>query len=456
MLNSKIKILHVTPHLGGGIGKAVAGIVVEAQQSDAGYEHEVLCLCTPEKNQFIDQIRKAGCTLEFGSTAQIISEKITKHDIVQLEFWNHPATLAALCTYPLPPMRLLVWCHVSGTHFPIIPTKFLLNANKLLFTSPCSYTTEEVRKAILEGPVNLDVVSSGGGLDLLPQPQPRDASLPLRFGYVGSLNFAKLHPDFIACLSKVSDPSFKVRLVGDKTNREILEQQCRENNRANLLEFGGYTNDIAAELDKLDVMIYLLNPKHYGTAENALIEGMAMGVVPIILNNEAESKIVKNRVTGLCLDNMSELDSAIQWISANRDKHLDMAVRCQKLTREKYSYKNSLKFLHTFYDDLKNAPQKVCDFKSIFGKHPSDWFLSFIRDKSIFLNDGSVHLPANQNNFYFFEKTKGSVSHFFDFFPDDDLLRDWRQNLLSTKDNGNSNHSSDQTEVIRDIKQGVI
>ena len=260
-----------------------------------------MCLSTPEKDQFVNLVQQAGGTITFCNTNKSISERIARSDIVQLEFWNHPTIMAALCCAPLPQMRLIVWCHVSGTYFPIIPIKLLSDAHIFLFTSACSYKTAETSKAIFDGVGELGIVSSGGGMNGLPKRQIQDNCSPLRYGYAGTTNFAKLHPDIVDGLSSVSDASFRVRLIGDGANRKILEKQCRENNQSNLLEFRGYTDDIEAELKNLDVMIYLLNPEHYGTSENALLEGMAMGVVPIVLKNAAECEIVEDRVTGLCL-----------------------------------------------------------------------------------------------------------------------------------------------------------
>ena len=84
---------------------------------------------------------------------------------------------------------------------------------------------------------------------------------------------------------------FKVRLIGDLLNREILEKQSDAPVGAGMLDFRGYTTDVASELRAINVMAYLLNPQHYGTAENALLEAMTMGIVPVVLDNPAERKL---------------------------------------------------------------------------------------------------------------------------------------------------------------------
>jgi len=79
-------------------------------------------------------------------------------------------------------------------------------------------------------------VHSCGGFDGLTPPY-RDPSAPLVAGYLGSLNFAKLHPRYVDFLAAVAIPEFSVRMIGDATNKEILERQCQQAGRRGMLEF---------------------------------------------------------------------------------------------------------------------------------------------------------------------------------------------------------------------------
>lgn len=426
-----IRILHITPHLGGGVGKALAGLVEQNGRSSAGFEHEVLCLESPEKSQFVEKVRHAGCKLQLCPSQAELLEAIRQADVVQLEFWNHPAMVRALCSVPLPEMRLLVWCHISGLHYPIIPPGMLSVAHKFLFTSECSFEAEEVKRLAPRVPANLGVVSSGGGLAALPSPRTNARKSGLHSGYIGSLNFAKLHPDFISFLAAVRNPDFRVRLIGDETNRAILEEQCRRVERPDLLEFRGYTTDVAAELAELDILIYLLNPKHYGTAENTLLEAMAMGVVPVVLDNPAELRIVEDRRTGLVVRSPGELVDALDWLTVHREERLEMGRRAATTTvRGRHTYEHVRSAFNTYYGELMRKPKVFVPFSSVFGAGPADWFRAFYRDASDFLDSGEVYFPAGQPCHALFERTKGSVFHFLDYFPDDARLQRWATGLL--------------------------
>ncbi len=428
-----IRILHITPHLGGGVGKALSGLVEQAARSGAGYEHGVLCLERPEKPEFAERVRQAGCALKLCPSRAETVESIGEADIVQLEFWNHPATIRALCSAPLPAMRLIVWCHVSGLYYPRIPPGLLSVAHKFVFTSECSLEAEEVGQLAPRVATSLGVVSSGGGFDTLPPPRVSAREGGLRAGYIGSLNFAKLHPDFVSFLAAARALEHPVRLIGDETNRADLEEQCRRQGQPDLLEFRGYTTEVANELAALDVLVYLLNPRHYGTAENALLEAMAMGVVPVVLDNPAERRIVEDRRTGMVVRTPDELADVLTWLASHPDERLNMGRRAAAMVRKRYTYERMESALNTFYDGLMGRSKATIPFGPVFGVGPADWFRAFCRDASVFTDGGDVHFSANQPWHALFERTKGSVFHFLDYFPDDARLRCWAAGLQESR-----------------------
>ena len=50
------QVLHLTAHLGGGVGKALSGIVRQAKDSGSKFQHVIICLEEPEKSQFAVEI----------------------------------------------------------------------------------------------------------------------------------------------------------------------------------------------------------------------------------------------------------------------------------------------------------------------------------------------------------------------------------------------------------------
>jgi len=420
-----ITVLHITPHLGGGVGKALSGLVVQSMQSASTVHHVVACLEKPEKYQFVDRIRDGGGDVIIGPDQSYLDELISTADIVQLEWWNHPATIECLCHLAPQPIRLLVWCHVSGLYNPIIPPRLMEASHRFLFTSSCSFEAKEVA-GIAEGlGSKLGLVSSGGGFEGLPEPTDNEYA-SLSVGYFGSLNFAKLHPNYIDFLSAVNLPSFKVRLIGDLLNRETLEKQCIDAGRAGMLNFRGYTTDVVSELSEINVLAYLLNPRHYGTAENALIETMAMGIVPIVLNNAAERSIVEHLYTGLVIHSRTEFCEAVKWLEENPRKRRNIGRQAAQFVREQFTREKIGNSFAGHYADILIDDKRVVSFLNIFGTTPDQWFLSCQGDPSRFATDGTVGLSLNPISSYeLLEKTKGSVFHFHHYFPENTIMAAW-------------------------------
>lgn len=425
-----MKVLHLTAHLGGGVGKALSGLVAQSRVASSTVEHTIVCLEEPKKSEFANMVTDSGGILYVRPDSGKLDELIAQTDIVQLEWWNHPATLKCLHDLDSPSMRLLVWSHVSGLFNPIIPTGLVRTAHRFLFTSPCSFEAKNIAPLVQEFGDRLQIVSSSGGFNGLPLPRD-NASEPLSALYVGSLNFAKLHPDYVDFLSAVKKPGFSVRMIGDLTNREQLTRACMRRGKPGLLEFRGYSTDIAAELASGNTLVYLLNPTHYGTTENALLEAMATGIVPVVLGNPAESRIVEHRKTGLIVNSTPEFADAIDWLDAHPEERQQLGAEAARSVRARFSVEKTNASLTRHYGDLLHAGKRKIHFGEIFGGGPSDWFRACQGNPAIFQDDGSIDFNRidRMSAYALQERTKGSVFHFREYFHDDMRLAQWAKNL---------------------------
>ena len=428
-----IKVLHLTAHLGGGVGKALSGLVLQAILSGSKVLHTIVTFEKQEKTQFIELITKAGGNVFICPTADELAAMIEVTDIVQLEWWNHPLILNAVCSNYLPSMRLLVWSHVSGLNTPHIPPDLMMAAHQFIFTSACSFEMRGITNLPDDVRERLGVVSSSGGFDGFPMPKQNEND-PLCAGYIGSLNFAKLHPRYVEYLAAVKVPDFKVKLIGDVVNQEILEQQCRQIGRSDLLEFRGYTNDVATELTSINVLPYLLNPEHYGTTENALIEAMSMGIVPIVLDNPAERLIVEDSKTGIIVDSPKEFADAIHWLKENPKERLKIGVQAADSVRERFTVQHMETVLNEFYLKCIIQEKKTIHFSRIFGTDPAEWFLACQGYPAIFSEENcTIDSLSVFSSYGLFEQSKGTVFHFLRYFSENKRLGLWAKRLLLLK-----------------------
>jgi len=429
-----IQVLHLTPHLG-GVGKALSRLAEPPEKN--GVRHEFISLECPVKEQYVERIRDAGCNVHIAPTISFLHEMVSRSDILQLEWWNHPALFNAVVSLSSIPLRLIVWYHQSGLHYPFFQKGFNDVVDRLVLTSPCSIDacspelTKTSRKRVV------DVISSGCGCDELPLVQSLGQSLDgnrLSVGYVGSMNYSKLHPDFVSWVGGVDVDGFSVKMIGDEINRLDLEAKCSQIGKPNLLDFAGYTVDLASELGKLDILAYLLNPQHYGTAENALIEAMAMMVVPIVLDNPAEACIVENGVTGFIVSSPNEFRQVVLHLINDSKERNAVGARASIYARNKYTSVSMRNSFRSIYDSVVRNDKHRVDFESVLGRTPSDWFLSYQGESPIYGVDGSVEIedgtiPAPSH----YEHNKGSVFHFLRTNPYDIQLQSWAKALCNIR-----------------------
>lgn len=421
MSAAPVTVLHLTPHLGGGVGTALAALIAASKDSDR--THRVIALEPLVKTSAAARIAACGAQIDVAPDTATLDAAISAADILQVEFWNHPTLLQALATRALPPLRLALWCHVSGLHWPCLPRPLLAAADQVLLTSPASRAAPEV--AALPA---VDVVCSAAGAEDLPAPPPRNPHAPARFGYLGSLNPSKLHPQFVALLAQAPLSDLCVRMIGDDAEAPALRAQCRAAGRPQLLQFDGYTDAPARALATLDVLVYLLNPTHYGTAENALIEAMAMGVVPIVWNNAAERAIVRDGETGLIVDSARSLAQALRRLNEDAALRARLAAAAADDARTRYTRARLAAAFERHYQRLLTLPKRPRDLRTALGRTPAAWFTAFAR-APWFAADGSVRLPQGDQRHALLERTKGSVFHFQRHFADDALLAAWAHSL---------------------------
>lgn len=408
-----MKILHLCVHLGGGVGKALSGLVEQAKIVRSETEHQIVCLEKPEKTHLIDKIRETGTKVIIQPLVTELSCLMKHSDIVQLEYWNHPLLIRYLCVIDNPEIRLLVWSHNNGFYNPIIPTDLMLKSHKYLSTTKCRYSKY--------GFLITDNVFSSGGFKDFPVVD-RNINEEFSVGYFGSTIFSKMHPNYA---KYVNETNVKVKIIGDLHNKEILEKQ------SNKLEFKGFVPNIVDKLSSINVLAYILNPKHYGTTENALLECMSLGIVPIVLDNFPEQSIVYDNITGFVVHNEKEFAEKIEYLRKNPKQRVRIGNTASKFVRKYFLVEETESQLNQHYQSVVMLNKKVIDFRNIFGYSSSEWFLSCQRDKSIFQSDGNINLK-NVDKYslpMLYEETKGSVFHFAKYFPEDKLLKMWEENL---------------------------
>ncbi|MCB1960192.1 MAG: glycosyltransferase family 4 protein [Rhodocyclaceae bacterium] len=428
-----MKLLHVTAHLGGGVGKVLSRLVEASARRGDGITHTIACLETPQKTAFVDHARRHGASVLCAPDATVLEALARDADLVQLEWWHHPAVARWMGSDALPPMRLVVWSHVSGLIAPEIPPAFVALPHRFLLSSPCSLAHPALANLPTEVRARLAVVVSSGGFDDLPAPPVRGDDTPLRTGYLGTLNFAKLHPGILDFVAAVRAPGFRLEMFGDPDTTGALQAETAARGLSDRIALNGYTTDVAGTLAGLDVVAYLLNPQHYGTAENALLEAMAMGVVPVVLDNPAERMLVSHEHTGLVVRTPAEFADAIDRLAASPALRRQLSANASASVRARFSLDQTAAALAAHYRAVMQEEKRTIDFRAVFGDSPADWFLS-CQGAERWRFDAASPAPAPRDvtsPHHLTERTKSSVFHYRDAFPDDTRLNRWATTMAA-------------------------
>ena len=113
-----MKVLHITPHLGGGVGKAHAAL---RGAMPGEVDQTYVLLEAPRDTRYADLIAEQGGRIVIADNLDQVAALAGAADIVQFEFWNHPRLFECLARCDFPAMRSVFWSHISGLFQPLIP-----------------------------------------------------------------------------------------------------------------------------------------------------------------------------------------------------------------------------------------------------------------------------------------------------------------------------------------------
>jgi len=442
MKRAGVKILHITTHLGGGVGRALSSIVTYERKNNPGHTHKILLLEAPEKDQFVNACRGAGVEVLSAGKDPDLPRELSGADIVVLHWWHHPVMAKFLAAFPGIPIRLVLWSHVNGCNYPCLPFKFADLPQKAFFTSPFSFEnptwTEKQRERLKSRSA---VVYGLGMLDFPGQPVKIRHSGDFVVGYAGTLSDSKIHPGFVDLCGEVLEkvPSARFVLVGDVSNNNAILRQARTRNIAQRFTFTGYSRRIETELAKFDMFAYPLNPKHFGTTENVLLEAMAFGLPVLVFNQNAEKYIVRgHRKVGLLANNARHYAESVKYLYDHPGERARIGNNAREYVKKKFAFGKNVDLLRGELEKVLRTRKKTFEFSRIFGAAPAQWFLSCLGEEArTFAASISRKRPsvAERKELeariracspILRQKTKSSIIHFAETFPEDKELQYWK------------------------------
>lgn len=406
-----IKIVHITAHLGGGVGRILSSISI-CSKEEKQFEHIIITLENTQTPQFEDLCKENGINVILEKDCN--TEAILKEaDIVQIDWWHHPLTAQFINKYlNIIPCRLLVWSHISGCSYPYISPKFVEFPDEFVFTTPFSYENKHWSERERDKVKQKSQVVISSGIDFDKPVQKREHK-GFNVGYIGFLSYTKTHPSFIQyCEEAAMIPDICFKVVGDTSyGKELVEDARKSLYLKDKIVFEGYSLNVKGNLAEFDVFGYPLNPQHYGTAENVLLEAMASGVVPVVLNQCTEKHLVQHMKTGLVVNSIKEYGDAMKWLYRHPKERMALSENASRIIIKEYYIYSTIQKMNQVYEKLLKKNKRVHYPIQVFGKTPYEWF------SSCYIGD------ENNIEGIAFSETKGSIKNYLKYFPDNVGLR---------------------------------
>lgn len=454
-----IRVIHVVANLGkGGAARAVLAAAKYSSRLDKNFQHEVAALLSAT-TEGLAIAQQAGIKVHVGLERGQLLELMAKADIVQIEWWNSPA-MTALLNADLPAMRLLLWLHVVGDTPPQVITKEVLElADVSLTTCSYSYQLPIVQEQLQRNDTDkiIDMVLAGTDFERLHGLKPRQHS-NFNVGYIGMVDFVKLHPNFIPMSASVDRTGIRFIVCGDGLDRNVvnvLREQAAQLGKSAHFEFKGYVHDLNPVIEQFDAYGYPLCEITFGSAELNLQEVMFAGIPVVMFPHGGVRNLVVDGVTGFIVRDELEYKQAIEFLYDSPSERRKLGENARRYAREHFGAENWAGKLNAIYQQTMTLPKRTrnhlypalqrgprSDAPGGYEHRAAEWFARsrgdfgqmYLQSMQLERVDElleverqiaeSARMPIMVSNGY------GSVFHYRNYFPDDAYLRLWAGLLL--------------------------
>lgn len=435
----KGRVLHITAHLGGGVGRVLLSYLQNTREN-SDFDHKIISLGYTEDSTLFDSSKSKKFPIldQMASNHREIINEIAKADITLIHWWNHPLLYDFLVRNPLPENRVVMWSHVSGLQPPQIFTKKIIQYSDLfVFTTPISFESQDIKNLPPKQKNSLRVVWSTAGVDHVKSVEGKEHT-GFNIGYIGTVDYAKIHRNFLNMASRIKIPNVKFIVCGG-SDEGIMAEEAKKIGIAEKINFTGHIKDISKYLEIFDVFGYPLSSHHYGTCDQVIAESMAAGVVPIVLPNAMEKYMIKHRLNGIIAKNEDSYVRAIHKLYRDSEWRKSLSMNAKEYALKTFSLKKMTQDWEEIFNELLLRPKMARKWDGVETKKitPKDVFLESLGDHGrdflhyCYAKSEEEKTKAAENirmlkNLSFWQaKTKGTVHNYSSFFPKDKHLSIW-------------------------------
>ncbi len=365
-------VLHILHQISpGGGSRAAIHVASESSRQSPGLCHRLVSL-TPANPQALNLAQSAGLTVLNAPSAETLWAEIAAADVVHVHFWNTPELYQVLSS-DLPPCRMVVWVHIAGDSAPqVIIPELIEYADFVVACSPYTARHPVFQSALADQKTTMILAGCDphrlSGFSRQPQST-------FTVGYIGTVDFIKLHPDFIRLHDEIDLPEVKVVIVGTGASFKRVQSQIQQAQHPERFVLSGQVEDVTSVFEQLDVFGYPLCPENYAAAELVLQEAMLAGVPPVIFPYGGARDLVVDGQTGLIVASEADYPKAIERLYFDRELRERLGTNAQLHAHQFFGAdKTATQFNHLYQQLMERPKQERPTLDTLLERHqPAAW-----------------------------------------------------------------------------------
>lgn len=350
------RILHIIQQVSRGGGARATIYLAHYSSMFADHQHTILSLVEPDPSA-VSIAESYGVRVLSGLSFSQTQDAVRAADIIQVSFWNNTEIYDFFRSLHVP-TRLIGWFHVGGQASPQVITPKLADyfdrsiaCSPYTALCPALQTTHDAAKraGLVYGATDLGRVT-------VSQRRSRDT---FNVGYTGTLDFLKMHRNYVAMSARVNVPNIKFVVCGAGGAVATLQQEAINLGVSDRFLFKGYIEDISAELSELDVYGYPLCPDTYAASEMNLQEVMYAGIPSVVFPYGGIRDLVRHNETALVVQSEEEYAAAIEYLYKNPRERERIGSNARKYALSVFGAHNAGRKINDFYDAILKEPKKA-------------------------------------------------------------------------------------------------
>lgn len=353
-----MNILHITPHMGGGVGAVMRNWI----SNDYSNTHDIACLdYANEKSKRWALQYKIILRDNLYPNFATLYEMFRNMDVVVIHYWDHKFLIELLAQPILLPgylernPRIVMWCHknIKLQHGHLLMADAFVATSEIVFKRN-GLVSGRFANSPGDSPVYLETIWSVADMTEFKRIKRIPEDGMFRVGYVGTIAPDKIHRHFIHMSREVRQHrgiDLQFWFIGNQEFK--LTAQEKWEMPSHVLFLGHIENNLANYYAKMDVFGYPLSPDHYGTCEQVLGEAMSAGIVPVVMDNPAEKYIVQNGINGLVAFSGSDYASKIELLMRNPQIRKRMSDAARITAAELYDTTRMVREWNKLFKEIK-------------------------------------------------------------------------------------------------------